>query len=51
MLKNKFADKTIKSNVTNYLKKHNQLNMEIDWGQQFAKVFDTNIKKTIGKIF
>ena len=47
MLKNKFLDKTIKSNVTNYLKKHNQLNMEIDFGTAVCKeVFDTNITKT-----
>ena len=47
MIKNKFLDKTIKSNVTNYLKKHNQLNMEIDFGTIICKeVFDTKISKT-----
>ena len=47
MIKNKFLDKTIKSNVTTYLKKHNQLNMEIDFGITICKeVFDTKISKT-----
>ncbi len=52
MNKNNLLEKHVKSQISNYLKNHDSMNMEIDVGKIFTtnKVFNTKISKTMYNI-